>query len=137
MLNSGKKINSRDVNSRTQGVSHVIYIIFLDLLQVRYNCVMFHHCKICVTDFTEGCLFASPPPWAAPKRPILNRVKKALTSIKKKFPLDGEIVCNSVWTDVIQGSQCSWSNLRFFGQVSVSFIKDIDVDKLYDEFIDN
>ena len=25
-----------------------------ELLQVRYNCVSFHHCRICMTDFKEG-----------------------------------------------------------------------------------
>ena len=33
---------------------------FLDLLQVRYNCAKFHHCRICVNDFSEGGLFAPP-----------------------------------------------------------------------------
>ena len=29
-------------------------IYFLDLLQGRYRCTKFHHCRICVTDFREG-----------------------------------------------------------------------------------
>ena len=33
-----------------------------------------HHCRKCVTDFWRGA-FRAPHPWAAPKRPILNRVK--------------------------------------------------------------
>ena len=40
------------------------FIYFLDLLQVRYNCVKFHHCRICVTDFMNGWgggLFAPTP----------------------------------------------------------------------------
>ena len=37
------------------------FIQFLDLLQVRYNCVKFHHFRICATDFREGGLFALPP----------------------------------------------------------------------------
>ena len=50
-------------------------IYFLDLLWVRYNCAKFHHCRICVTSFREGGLFGPPPhPWAAPKKPNLNRV---------------------------------------------------------------
>ena len=44
-------------------VTRLIY--FLDLLWVRYNCAKFHHCRICVTAH----------PWAAPKKPILKRVK--------------------------------------------------------------
>ena len=51
-------------------------IHFLDFLWVRYNCAKFHHCRICVTDFREWGPFCSPPlPCAAPKIPILNRVK--------------------------------------------------------------
>ena len=48
---------------------------FLGLLWVRYNCVRFHHCRICVTYFKERGPFCSPHPWAFPKTPILNRVK--------------------------------------------------------------
>ena len=74
-------VKNADV-SRTQGVHHV-FIYFLDLVQVRYNCAKFDHCRICVTDFKEGGLSVkSPPPtcyqWATPKRPILNRVKNML-----------------------------------------------------------
>ena len=64
--------------SRTQGcVAWFTY--FLDLLWVRYNCAKFHYCRIYVTDFREGGPFCTPPPtpypWAAPKKPILSRVK--------------------------------------------------------------
>ena len=54
---------------------------FLDHLWVRYNCVKFHHCRICVTDFQDGGSFCPlfPHPWAAPKKPILNRVKGYFT----------------------------------------------------------
>ena len=55
------------------------FIYFLDLPWVRYNSAKFHRCcRICVTDFSEGGLFARTPPsypWAAPKNPILNRGK--------------------------------------------------------------
>ena len=62
--------------SRIQGVCHVIDI-FLDLLWVRYNCAKFHHWRICVTDFREGGAFLfRPHPWAAPKKPTLNRFKR-------------------------------------------------------------
>ena len=50
-------------------------MIFFNLLQVRYNCGNFHHCRICVTDFRErGPFCTSPHPGAAPKKPILNRI---------------------------------------------------------------
>ena len=46
------------------------FIYFLDLLWVRYNCAKFHRCRICVTDFREGGLFAPSPireqPWKSP-----------------------------------------------------------------------
>ena len=44
--------------SRTQKTCHVIHI-FLDLLQVRYKCAKFHHCRICVTNFRKGAFL--PP----------------------------------------------------------------------------
>ena len=53
------------------------FIYFLDFHWVRYNCAKFHLCGLYVTDFREGA-FLPPPlphPWAAPKKPILNRVK--------------------------------------------------------------
>ena len=31
-------------------------------LDVRNKCAKFHHCRICVTDFREGGLFAPLPP---------------------------------------------------------------------------
>ena len=45
--------------SRTQGVCHVIDI-YLYLLEARYHCAKFHHCRIRVTDFREGAFFPSP-----------------------------------------------------------------------------
>ena len=50
---------------------------YLDLVWVRYNCAKFHHCMIWVTDLGRGA-FSAPHthPWAAPKKPILNRVLK-------------------------------------------------------------
>ena len=45
-------VKNADV-SRTQGVCQVIYI-FSGSSWVKYNCVKFHHCRICMTDFREG-----------------------------------------------------------------------------------
>ena len=50
------------------------FIYFMGVLEVRINCTNFPLCRICVTGFREGGLFA-PYPWAAPKRLILNRDK--------------------------------------------------------------
>ena len=44
------------------------FIYFLDLLWVRYNCVKFHHCRICVTDFKEGGLFGPYPIHEQPRK---------------------------------------------------------------------
>ena len=52
------------------------FIYFLDLLWVWYDCAKFHHCRICVTDFSERGPFWPPHPWAAAKKPILNRVNE-------------------------------------------------------------
>ena len=61
--------------SRTQGMCHVIHIFFGFPLVERCNCAKFHHCRICVRDFLEVRPFCPPPhPWAASKKPILNRV---------------------------------------------------------------
>ena len=54
------------------------FIYFFDLLWLRYNCAKFHHCRTYVWQILwKGSLLAPrlPNPWAAPKRPILNRVK--------------------------------------------------------------
>ena len=46
------------------------FIYFLDPLSVRYNFAKFHHCRICVTDFTEGVPFCPPaPPTTIPEQP--------------------------------------------------------------------
>ena len=46
------------------------FIQVLDLLQVRYNCAKFHHCRICVTDFREGGSFCPPslPSMSSPEK---------------------------------------------------------------------
>ena len=49
------------------------------VMSVRYNCAKIHHCRICVTDSSRGggtFWPALPHPWAALRRPILNRVKQ-------------------------------------------------------------
>ena len=69
-------VKNADV-SRTQGCV-TWFTDFLYLLWIRYNYAKFNCYWRCVTDFREGDLFAKPRPphpWAAPKRPNLNRVK--------------------------------------------------------------
>ena len=72
LLISGEKILT---SGEFKGcVTWLIY--FLDLLWVRYNWAKFHHCRIYVTDFRKGGRFCPTHPWAAPKKPILNRVQR-------------------------------------------------------------
>ena len=54
------RLKSADV-SRTQEMCHVM-ICYLDVLQVRYNCDKFYHCRINVADFREGEPFWPPHP---------------------------------------------------------------------------
>ena len=62
-----------------------VFIYFLDLLWVRYNCAKFHHCTICATNFREqGPFWPLPHPWADPKKPILNRVKDPILRVAFK-----------------------------------------------------
>ena len=70
--------------SKTQGVCHMIHSIFGSSL-VMYKCAMFHLCRICVTDFSEGGPFCLPNSWATPKRIIQNKVKTVdITPIYKR-----------------------------------------------------
>ena len=72
---AGFRWTNTDV-SKIQGVRHVIYISLESSLGKEYKCAKFHHFRICVTDFREGEAFLLPPyPQAAPKKPILNRIK--------------------------------------------------------------
>ena len=94
------------------------FIYFLNLLWVRYNCAKFEHCRICLTDFREGAFLrgAPPPPphpWAAPKKLILNRVKRTYETTWKHMKL-AMISSN----EKLINSQCI-TILRHFG---ISFI---------------
>ena len=70
------------------------FIYFLDLLWIRYNCAKFHHCRLCVTDFREGGPFWPPSLWAAPKKPILNRVKRGCILIVCKKVIINFVLIN-------------------------------------------
>ena len=64
--------------SRTRAVSRGSYVFW-----VFFRLAKFHHCTICITAFREGASLHPPPPshpWAAMKKPILNRVKLAAYS---------------------------------------------------------
>ena len=44
------------------------FTLFFYLLKVGYNCAKFHHCMICMTDFTEVGLFGCPPICEQPRQ---------------------------------------------------------------------
>ena len=70
-------------NSRSVSRDSYIFQIFFG-----YNCAKCHHCRICVTDFREGGLFApSPHLWAARKKPILNSVNDISSQFTELFNL--------------------------------------------------
>ena len=81
--------------SRTPGECHVVHISFGFSLD-KVNSAKFHHCRICVTDLRKGEPFCSPPSGAAPKMPILNRVKKFT-----KFT--GKHLCQSFFFNKVVG----------------------------------
>ena len=48
LISSEKKLTSAELKE------YVMWFInLLDIFKVRYNCVKFYHCRICVTDFME------------------------------------------------------------------------------------
>ena len=34
--------------------------------------------------------------------------------IKNKFPLDDQLICNSVWMNFTKRSEASWTNVQYF-----------------------
>ena len=58
------RLKNADVE-RTQGLCHVIYMLFGSFLRK----VCYYYCRICVTDFRDAWgLFASPPSISSPKK---------------------------------------------------------------------
>ena len=64
--------------------------------------------------------------------------RDALLYIRKKFPINNEVICNSTWVDVVKRLEASWDNVEFFLEKfpSISFMAEIDNDSLFEEFID-
>ena len=57
------------------------FIYFLDLLQIKYNCAKFRHCRIRVQILGRGDLFAPPrSSVSSPERTILNRINADISS---------------------------------------------------------
>ena len=80
------------------------FIYFFGTSSGKYNCAKFLHCRICVTDFREGRHFCPLPiPWAAPKIPILNRVKTTGILCERLRNVIGVSIITSVlnWPDFL------------------------------------
>ena len=80
------------------------FICFLDLLYVRYSCVKFYHCRICMTDFRD---LPPPPSVSTPKRSILNRVRNFI-----------QLFLPSVYKDPFQASLCDSAHFLCFSITS-------------------
>ena len=81
-------------------VHHMIQI-FSGSLYAWYNCTKFHLFGICVTSFRNWGPFCSPHLLAAPKRPILNRIKLSNS--------------NMFFQDILQKCM-SYQKVKFFCQ---------------------
>ena len=65
-----------------------LFIHFLNLPSVNYNCAKFHHCRTCVTDFREWGPKSTPPTFVgSPERALLNRVKTEFCQFTKDLSL--------------------------------------------------
>ena len=78
MKNCWCQHDARDVSRD----SYIFWLFFRQGITAK-----FHQCRMCVTDFTERRAFLPPPPpllphpWAAPKKPILDRVNWFFSNI--------------------------------------------------------
>ena len=54
------------------------------------------------------------------------------------FPIDNELIQNSVWIDVVRRDKVEWDNVDFFLQKfkTATIMENIKFDDLYEEFID-
>ena len=122
---SGSQWKNADV-SRNQRVCHVIFTFFGSSL-VRYNCAKLHNYSICETNLWEGgafCPLFAPHPWAAPKRPILNRVN----ILNKYFSWKHQdilsminyflMLCKNKKSYDINGKLCWKKLISFFGNTN-------------------
>ena len=118
-------------NSR--GLSRDSY--FLDLLWVRYNCAKFHHCRICVTGFREGGLFALPPSiseqprkspsWTGLKSSFLILdlfLKTGVTSVNLNEAGNCEEEMATLNWKQIHSAKIIQFNIKFFTGVSISCV---------------
>ena len=91
------------------------FICFLDFLCVRYNCAKFHHCRICVTDFREGGLFALPISESPRKYPSWIGLKYFIILTR-----------SMLWTSICYFEEIKFAKFETFGkrgQSNYSFSK--------------
>ena len=64
--------------------------------------------------------------------------RDSLKYVQDKFLIINEVMCNSVWVDVVKRHESTWNYLELFLQKfpSVSFMTKIDNNALCEEFID-
>lgn len=64
--------------------------------------------------------------------------QSALEYVKTKFPLENDVISNSMWIDVSKRLSSSWEHVQFFVEKhhSSSFLQSIDHNALYEEFVD-
>ena len=65
-------------------------------------------------------------------------LRDALAYIQEEFPITNEVICNSVWIDVVKRHGTNWNNVEYFLEKfsRVSFMEEVDRDELFEEFID-
>ena len=65
-------------------------------------------------------------------------LRDALAYIQEEFPITNEVICNSVWIDVVKRHGSNWNNVEYFLEKfsRVSFMEEVDRDELFEEFID-
>ena len=98
------------------------FIYFLDLLWVRYNCFI-------IVGYVWQILWrGSPHPWAAPKKPILNRVKDFFSKYDQirsflqitPYLLKKSLMENFIFCAVISGD---WGELGISNLAWMSLVK--------------
>ena len=64
--------------------------------------------------------------------------KHSLKYIQQKFPIEDEVICNSVWIDVENRVNVKWENVQFFCEKyqNHSTVVNINYDELYEEVLD-
>ena len=90
------------------------FIYFLDLLWVRYNCFI-------IVGYVWQILWrGSPHPWAAPKKPILNRVKDFFSKydqIRRKLWIWSYLLKKSLMENFVFSAVCHTESVHLFRRI--------------------